>query len=162
MTVHQQVEQLYEEERDAIYAYLLHFGVTAARAQEMTQESFLKLYLKMEKGESIDNPRAWLFRVAHHFAIKQATREPRFDPLLPHAEPPQAQPDPEQQLIRQEQHLALLRAVQDLSPQQRNCLHLRVQGLQYREIADVIGISTSAVGEFLRRATKRLKEAVHG
>jgi len=36
-----------------------------------------------------------------------------------------------------------------------------VQGLGYREIAEAIGISTSAVGEFLRRATKRLKRALH-
>jgi hypothetical protein len=36
-----------------------------------------------------------------------------------------------------------------------------VQGLGYREIAEVIGISSSAVGEFLRRATERLKRALH-
>ena len=51
-------------------------------------------------------------------------------------------------------------AVRDLSPQQRNCLHLRAQGLRYREIAETMGISSSAVGEFLRRAVVRLKEAL--
>jgi DNA-directed RNA polymerase specialized sigma24 family protein len=39
---------------------------------------------------------------------------------------------------------------------------LRVQGLRYREIAETVGISTSAVGEFLRRAVVRLKEAIDG
>jgi RNA polymerase sigma-70 factor (ECF subfamily) len=56
----------------------------------------------------------------------------------------------------------LSRAIGELSPQQKNCLHLRAQGLRYREIAETIGISTSAVGEFLRRAVTRLKEAMDG
>jgi RNA polymerase sigma-70 factor (ECF subfamily) len=71
-------------------------------------------------------------------------------------------PDPEAALIDRQRRRALAEAVRGLSPQQRNCLHLRAQGLRYREIADAIGISTSAVGEFLRRAVTRLKEAMHG
>jgi RNA polymerase sigma-70 factor (ECF subfamily) len=53
-------------------------------------------------------------------------------------------------------------ALESLSPQQRNCLYLRSEGLRYREIAEVIGISSSTVNEFLRRAIARLAEAVNG
>ncbi len=52
-------------------------------------------------------------------------------------------------------------ALETLSPQQKNCLYLRSQGLRHREIAKVIGISSSTVNEFLRRAIARLAEAVH-
>jgi DNA-directed RNA polymerase specialized sigma24 family protein len=62
---------------------------------------------------------------------------------------------------RQRQNV-LQRAIRDLSPRQRNCLHLRAQGLRYREIAAVIGISTSAATEFLRRAAVRLKGIMDG
>jgi RNA polymerase sigma-70 factor (ECF subfamily) len=51
------------------------------------------------------------------------------------------------------------RAVENLSEQQRRCLHLRLEGLRYPEIAATLGISASAVGEFLRRAIVRLKRA---
>ena len=160
MTVHERVEQIYEAERDNIYSYLLYFGVSAGRAQELAQDSFLKLYLKMDKGELIENPRAWLYRVAHNSAIRAHEREPAFDELDPNVTANDLAPDPERALIERQRRSALNRAIRDLSPQQRNCLHLRVQGLRYREIADVIGISTSAVGEFLRRAVSRLKEAL--
>jgi len=160
MTVHERVEQIYEAERDNIYSYLLYFGVPSQRAQELAQDSFLQLYLKMSNGESIENPRAWLYRVAHNFALRVYEREPAFDELDPNFKSPGTWPDPERALMDKQRKSALTEAIRDLSPQQRNCLHLRVQGLRYREIADVIGISTSAVGEFLRRAVTRLKEAM--
>jgi RNA polymerase sigma-70 factor, ECF subfamily len=159
MTVHERVEQIYEAERDSIYSYLLYLGVPAQRAQELTQDSFLKLYVKMSKGELIDNSRAWLYRVAHNAALRFYRREPAFDEIDPDCTP-QFSPDPERVLIDQQRKDALHEAIRALSPQQRNCLHLRVQGLRYREIAEIIGIRTSTVGEFLRRATTRLKEAL--
>jgi RNA polymerase sigma-70 factor (ECF subfamily) len=162
MTVHERVEQIYEAERDSIYHYLLYFGVPAGRAQELAQDSFLKLYLKMSKGEEIENPRAWLYRVAHNFALRSHQREPAFDELDVNFHARDASPDPERALIDRQRREALRDAIRGLSPQQKNCLHLRVKGLKYREIADVIGISTSAVGEFLHRAVTRLKEAMDG
>ncbi len=158
MTVEQRVEEIYAAERDNIYAYLLCFHVPAGRAQELTQDSFLKLYLKMARGEEIENPRAWLYRVAHNFALRCHEREPVFDEIGPYFQALETSPDAERTLIDRERRSALMRAIRGLSPQQRNCLDLRVQGLRYREIAAVIGISTSAVGEFLRRAVIKLKE----
>ena len=160
MTVHERVEQIYEAERESIYSYLLYFGIPAGRAQELAQDSFVKLYLKLARGEEIENPRAWLYKVAHNFALRSREREPRFDELDPDLQRAEGSPDPERELMDRERQRALTEAIRDLSPQQRNCLHLRVQGLRYREIAETIGISTSAVSEFLRRAVNRLKEAV--
>jgi RNA polymerase sigma-70 factor, ECF subfamily len=161
-TVHERVEQIYEAEREHIYSYLLCFGVPAQRAQELAQDSFLKLYIKMSKGESIENPRAWLYRVAHNSALRFHRREPAFDALDSSAEPTEPLPDPERALIDCERSSTLRNAIRDLSPRQRNCLELRARGLRHREIAEVIGISTSAASEFLRRAVVRLKEAVNG
>lgn len=162
MSTHERVEEIYVSERSHIYSYLLYCGVPAQRAQELAQDSFLKLYLKMSKGEPIENPRAWLYRVAHNFALRYHEREPVFDEIDPNFRLPEAGTDPETALIERQHRVALLDAVRNLSPQQRNCLHLRAQGLRYREIAETIGISTSAVGEFLRRAVVRLKEVMNG
>ena len=59
----------------------------------------------------------------------------------------------------EERRSRLRTEIERLSVQQRACLELRAQGLRYREIGEIIGISTSAVGEFLRRAIERLREA---
>ena len=162
MSVHERVEEIYLAERNNIYAYLLYCGVPPQRAQELAQDSFLKLYQRLSRGEPVENPRAWLYRVAHNRAMRYHQREPVFDEIDVHFDIPQEGPDPESALAGRQRRAALVDAIRGLSPQQRNCLHLRVQGLHYREIAEAIGISTSAVGEFLRRATARLKEALNG
>jgi RNA polymerase sigma-70 factor, ECF subfamily len=161
MTIQERVEQIYEAERANIYSYLLYFGLPADRAQEVAQDAFLVLYRKMLRGARIENPRAWLYKVAHNLALRTHTREPRFDALPEETEPVDTQLDPEQALLDRAEKAALSDAIRALSPQQRNCLHLRVQGLRYREIAETVGISTSAVGEFLRRAAVRLKGALN-
>lgn len=163
MNAQETVEQIYQAEREKIYSYLVQLAISPAHAQEITQEAFLKLYLELNKGDDpIHNPRAWLYRVAHNMALRSRGREARFAPFDPDSTPVDTTPDPERKLLERARRAALQRAVSDLSPQQRNCLHLRVQGLRYREIGEVLGISSSAVGEFLRRAAIRLKEAVHG
>ena len=162
MTVNDRVEEIYAAERDHIYAYLLYFSVPAGRAQELAQDAFLKLYLKMSKGESIENPRAWLYKVAHNSAQRFHQRELVFDELVGAVDPADRLPDPESAAMERQRKTALLSAIRDLSPRQRNCLHLRAQGLRHRQIADVIGISTSAATEFLRRAAVRLKGIMDG
>jgi RNA polymerase sigma-70 factor (ECF subfamily) len=160
MSVNERLEEIYVAERNHIYMYLLYCGVPPQRAQELAQDSFLKLYLKMSRGEAVENPRAWLYQVAHHSAIRHHQREPVFDQIDASIRLAEPSMDPENALIDRQRSLALVAAVRDLSPQQRNCLHLRAQGLRYREIATTIGISTSSVSEFLRRAVVRLKEVL--
>ena len=160
MSVHERLEEIYVAECNHIYTYLLYCGVPPQRAQELAQDSFLKLYLKMSRGEAVENPRAWLYRVAYNSALRHHRREPIFDQIGSSIHLVESGMDPEATLIDQQRRLALVTAVRDLSPQQRNCLHLRAQGLRYREIAETIGISTSAVSEFVRRAVARLKEAL--
>jgi RNA polymerase sigma-70 factor (ECF subfamily) len=158
-----QVEQIYAEVRNPVCAYLLYLGLPAAQAQEVTQEAFLRLYQTMRKGDGIDNPRAWLFRVAHNLGLKVRSRERAFRAVAPDWDRfvhPSA--SPEGLLLDREKTGRVADAMESLSPQQRNCLYLRSEGLRYREIAEVIGISSSTVNEFLRRAIARLAEAVNG
>jgi len=162
-TLHDQVEKAFEDARDDVYRYLLTLGLWPPQAQEATQDVFLKLYVALRQGEKILNIRAWIFRVAHNHGLNVRAREDVMQPFDPDLENRIVQRwnDPEQEAIEGEQMLRLNRALAGLSEQQRNCLYLRAEGLRYREIAHTIGISTSTVGEFLRRAISRLKKAVH-
>jgi RNA polymerase sigma-70 factor (ECF subfamily) len=154
------VTRLFEEARDDVYRYLLTLGLYPPQAQEATQEVFLRLYVTLRKGENIENPRAWVFRVAHNYGLKVRARQdqPPFDPALDERIA-SAEAGPEESLLERERLLRFHRAVENLSEQQRRCLHLRMEGLRYPEIAAALGISASAVGEFLRRAIVRLRRA---
>ena len=155
-----QVAQIYIETREDVYRYLLTLGVHPPKAQEAVQEVFLRLYSSLKKGEKIESLRGWVFRVAHNYGLKVRARqsaEEKFDPAL---ETRLAAPgmDAERNLLAREKMTRLNQAVESLSDQQKRVLFLRMEGLRYPEIASTLGISASAVGEFLRRALLRLKK----
>jgi RNA polymerase sigma-70 factor (ECF subfamily) len=156
----EQVTRVYEEAREDVYRYLLTLGLYPPQAQEATQEVFLRLYATLRKGEDIRSPRGWIFRVAHNLGLKiragQDSELP-FDPDLESRFAAAGTADPEQQLVERERMRRFHRAVEGLSERQRHCLFLRLEGLRYPEIGSVLGISQSAVGEFLRRAIERLR-----
>ena len=160
MTLQDEVAQLFEEMREGIYRYLLSLGLFPAQAQEATQEVFLRLYAALKREEPIQNRRAWLVRVAHNLGLKvraQQASHASFEPDM-EARLADAEMNPEQRVLERERLLRFHRAVENLSEQQRRCLHLRLEGLRYPEIAEALGISASAVGEFLRRALLRLRK----
>ncbi len=159
-TLQDEVAHLFLEARDDVYRYLLGLGLYPPQAQEGVQEAFLRLYATLKKGEKIQNPRAWIFRVAHNLGLKirmrQASQTPFDADLESHIASSDA--DPERSLLDRERDIRFHRAIQGLSEQQQRCLFLRLEGLRYPEIAEVLGISASAVGEFLRRAILRLRK----
>lgn len=151
---------MFTEAKDDVYRYLLTLGVHPPEAQEGAQEVFLRLYAALKKGEEIQNPRAWIFRVAHNLGLKIRSRhgvQSSYD-ADEAFQIAGTEPDPEQSLIDRERSRRFHEAVGHLSEQQRRCLFLRLEGLRYPEIGQVLGISGSAVGEFLRRAIKQLKK----
>jgi RNA polymerase sigma-70 factor (ECF subfamily) len=158
---HQQATRIYEESREDVYRYLLTLGLPPPQAQEAAQESFLRLYVALERGTLIENMRAWVFRVAHNHAMDVRAKE-RFQPLDPGLEDllRDSRPGAEKDLIEGEKMKQLGKAWATLSRQQRQCLHLRAEGLRYREIADTLQISMSSVREFVCRAIARLQKAV--
>lgn len=158
-----EIEQIYHQTHSAICAYIRCLGVPQSQAQEVTQEIYLRLYQTMRKGEEILNVRAWLFRAAHNLGLNVRAREKAFRALNPEWDrfAALAVESPERALLDREKARKVRSALETLSPQQRNCLYLRAEGLRYREIAEVMGISPNTVNEFLRRAIARLAETVN-
>lgn len=155
------VLRAYQEAREDVYYYVLTLGLSPGQAQDVAQEVFLKLYLQLRAGEEIRNDRAWVFRVAHNEALKMKAKERSHAELTPEIEPVSNATSAEEAVIDGESQQRLRAALDDLSPQQRQVLHLRASGLRYREIGETIGITTSTVSEFLRRAVVRLRKAMY-
>jgi len=65
----QRVICVYEESRDDVYRYLLTLGLPPPQAREATQEAFLRLHVTLDRGADVQNLRAWVFRVAHNYAL---------------------------------------------------------------------------------------------
>lgn len=157
----------YGQERDAIYRYLVSLGTNPSEAQDLTQESFLKLYIALRNRKQIENARAWLFTAASNLAMNQR----RWWKFRPSASDEDMERwartaagrygTPEQTLLNNETATQLAEAVRQLSQQQRACLQLRREGFRYREIARILGVSLPTVAEFVRRAVAKLKKAMN-
>jgi RNA polymerase sigma-70 factor, ECF subfamily len=161
--VQRSVESLYGKHLEELHRYVLRIGVNRSQAGDICQEAFVRLFLAMRAGQRIDRPRAWLFAVVHNTAIDAMKASLRDGPLDPGLEGSIAArgPDPEQAALEREKSERLRCAFRSLPPQQRYCMYLRAEGLRYREIAEILGIGTSAIAETVERAVKRIREALN-
>jgi RNA polymerase sigma-70 factor (ECF subfamily) len=157
---------LFHELRKPLLRYLVCLGLSADDAQDVVQDAFLSLHQHLtldqtrEPGGIQENIRSWLFRVAHNQARnRQKTYERRFGaPLDAGVERVSDASTPEQMVLKKEKFRRLDRAIQLLTECERECLLLRAEGLRYREIAEVLGMATSTVGEAVDRAVRKLAE----
>jgi RNA polymerase sigma-70 factor (ECF subfamily) len=162
-----EVIRLFDQFRNPLLRYALSFGLSVHDGEEVIQEVFLALFRHLRLGKSRRNLRGWIFRVAHNLALKRWAANKRLHEII---DPDEtivdrqlaATPNPEEQMTSG-QALAHLRATLRALPEQdRWCLSLRAEGLRYREIATVVGISLGGVSIALTRAVARLRRAESG
>lgn len=163
-SLRQQVSSVFELLREPVYHYLLTLLNNTSEAEDLTQETFLRLYLCLRRGETIVNARAWLFRVAHNLAINQATRikqsklESVDDQIWQQLCDLRQDPAPgaEERLLEWERHERLQTNLARMTEQERLSLELRAEGLGYREVADILGLPTQTLVSLVGRAIKKL------
>lgn len=133
-------------------------------AEEVVQEAFLCLFRHLQRGKSRENLRGWIFRVVHNLALKQRDASERLceitaDDWATVETQPDHAPNPEQLLSFGQKRSRLLAVFASLPEADRSCLSLRAEGLRYREIASVVGISLGSVSISLKRSLARLMRA---
>jgi RNA polymerase sigma factor (sigma-70 family) len=147
-------EQLYSEHAGEVFQYALAVLSNPTDAEDVTQTTFLNAYRALQRGERPLKPHNWLIKIAHNVCRmrwRQAGSRPR-EVALEHAPEPFAR-DQEGPALDE-----VLTALAALSFNQRAALVMReLEGRTYQEIADVLGVSVSAVEALLFRARRRLK-----
>jgi RNA polymerase sigma-70 factor, ECF subfamily len=144
--------QLFREHGGAIYRFCRSSLRSATDAEDVVQETFLKLLQHLKANGDRRNLRSWLFTVAANACRDRARGRARWLPWSADSDRRIAQVDEERDDIRQAQ--AALRA---LGARDRLLLSLRANGLSYREIAVASGIRETSVGRLLARAVDRWK-----
>lgn len=152
---------LFDELGDRIFRYLLYLGVSPHDGEEIVQESFLLLFQHLRRGKSRENLRGWVFKVARNLAFKQLRRNCDQQRLLIPLDDPAAaragsDADPEQQARSRRRQANLWAVVKALPKRDQACLFLRAEGLRYREIADIVGVSLGSVAASLARSLGKL------
>jgi RNA polymerase sigma-70 factor (ECF subfamily) len=168
MTLSERVHGLFEQLHVPVFRYLLRKTRDSGRAEDITQETFLRLFRHLREDRLLDNPKAWLFTVANNLAVDANRSESHTKDLdettWKKIEESRSglQADPEKLMLQRERLDRLHIAVLNLTPLQRECLHLRAEGLRYREVANLLKISPSTVMDAVRRATLKLAREFDG
>jgi RNA polymerase sigma-70 factor (ECF subfamily) len=163
----ERVAALYEAHRGEIYRFLVGQGLEPAKAQELAQDVFMKLFVAVTKGSEILSEQAWLYGVASKLAVDYWRREGRpmwieLDSFPAMAESLRSSdPTPEANYVRNDRLKRVAKAMARLPKEQRLGIHLRMQGLRYREIAGILGVSVSTAAEWLSIGVERLRSAAN-
>jgi RNA polymerase sigma-70 factor (ECF subfamily) len=159
-----EVVALFDQLRAPVLRYLLSFGICVPDAEEIVQEVFLALFQHLRQKKSRVNLQGWVFRVAHNSALKQRLRARRESDRFSYvpeilARTEDLNPGPEESVASGQRQQRLLAVVRALPEQDQCCLSLRAEGLRYREIAEVLGISLGSVAASLEKSLSRLTRA---
>jgi RNA polymerase sigma-70 factor, ECF subfamily len=133
-----------------VWRFLRHLLGDAALAEDVTQETFLRLYQRLPTFAGRSRFSTWVFRVARNAGVDALRAARRHDRLLATLPPPPPGPAPEARV-------EAMAAVASLSPKLREALLLvEVFGFTYREAAEVLRVPDGTVKSRVYHARVRL------
>jgi RNA polymerase sigma-70 factor (ECF subfamily) len=164
---------LAEKYHRPIHHFLFRMVRNQAIAEELAQEVFLRVYRSRESYRAEAKFTTWLYRIATNLAVNHA-RNTKHERAVQNVylDAPDEQtgtrpdvacdePSVEQRLLREERMKAIRAQVMALPERQQMAVVLhKYQGMDYREIGQVLKLSESAVKSLLFRAYQTLRETL--
>jgi RNA polymerase sigma-70 factor (ECF subfamily) len=144
-----------------IYSYLRRLCGSAADAEDLTQQTFLKVWSSLDSFKGRSRFSTWLYRIAHNTYVDFQRRNAgnnRDRSYQWWAECIDENPGPFANVAERQLARRLYETVDQLDEDKRSIVHLHYyQGLSIRETAKVLGIATSTVKYRLREVLKILR-----
>jgi len=152
---------LYDEYRPRLFRYMRSMQLRRDSADEVIQETFMRLTMQLLKENDIENVQGWIVRVAHNLAVDLLKKERgpviaaesvtfvmenRVDPAL----------SPEEAYSKKERSRRMSAALSSLKPLHRQCFQLRAQGFRYKDIGLTLGISQQRAAFIVKQVAVRL------
>ena len=157
--------RLFEEFSAPIYNYVLRMVSDADRAADITQDTFIKAYRKLDTVTDAAATRSWLYRIATNTAIDDMRRRRMVSPMRDDepafANRPDPRPGPEAEVIAGTLDERVQRALMTLRPNHRQCLLLSdLEDMSAMQIGEVMNLSYAAVRTLLCRARGEMRRAL--
>ena len=144
--------------KDGLTLYLNGYVHDISLAEELTEETFVKLVLKRPRFSGDSAFKTWLYTIARHVAIDYLRRKKQNVSTEDCKELVDEQADLERTFLQQEQKLQLYEAIEQLKPEYRQVLWLYYfADFSHKQIARILGKSTHNVEMLASRARQALK-----
>jgi len=156
-------KEIFDAYAARLYNYACRLVGDAEEARDLTQDSFLKAYRALVRGEEPRDLPAWLYRIVSNTCLDALRRRRliRWQPLddLLAVLGVAAGRGPEEQVLQRERQNEVERVLAQLPPRYRMYLLLRErEGFSYREIAAITGDTPDTVKVTLYRARERARQ----
>jgi RNA polymerase sigma-70 factor (ECF subfamily) len=157
--------RLFDEFSAPIYNYVLRMVSDADRAADITQDTFIKAYRKLDTVTDAAATRSWLYRIATNTAIDDMRRRRMVSPMRDDepvfANRPDPRPGPEAEVMAGTLDERVQRALMALRPNHRQCLLLSdLEDMSAMQIGEVMNLSYAAVRTLLCRARGEMRRAL--
>jgi RNA polymerase sigma-70 factor (ECF subfamily) len=131
--------------------------------QDVLQETYARAWKSIAgfRGKESSAFLGWLKGIAEHVILDLVSLHKRKDIIYVEEPPesPHGEPSPSKVLRREERFFRLQKALDDLSPEQREVITLvRIEGLKIKEAAGKMNRTPNAATKLLTRALKKLKD----
>ncbi len=147
-----------------VYSFVLRMVRDAALAEDLTQEAFIRGFVKIRLFDLERRFLPWIFRIAANLVrnyMKSPARREVARPPEELAGRSDSRDDPSEALIRKRRLALVERALVELPEKYRAALLLKqVEGFSYKEISEVLGVSVWALKMRVSRSRKRLRARV--
>jgi RNA polymerase sigma-70 factor (ECF subfamily) len=146
------------------FAFALQLAGNRDDAMDIVQEAYLRLHGRWAECERPDKAVAWLYTIVRNLAIDHLRwRARRAEAGIDDSLHASAQQGPEEDAARNQRMRRLWAAIAGLPPEQREILLLRDwHGLNYSEVAEVLGLSIGTVSSRIHHARQRVRAAMEG
>ena len=151
------VLEAFEDHRLKLSSFAYAMTRDRDAAEDLVQESFLRLVRELNAGRTPDNVAAWLFRVCSNLALSRGRRLNVAQRFLRVTRTLHHEPAADLEILRREENEALLAGLATLPADARAALLMAAQGFSGREIAEAVGRSETATRTMMFRAREKLR-----
>jgi RNA polymerase sigma-70 factor (ECF subfamily) len=161
---------------DAVYRFALRLAGAPDRAEDLTQETFLRAFRSWDQYTPGTRCKSWLFTICRNVFLRQRERRQRHDEIVQETtvrDAPGVEPvnplwasvtgsDPEGEFFGSLVDETILDAVDGLQEEYRSAVVLSdVEGLSYAEIAELMDVPVGTVKSRLFRGRRQLQKALY-
>lgn len=147
--------------KDALYRLALRITLSHEEAEDIVQDTLIKVWDKRESWNEIESIEAFSITICRNLALDRIKKHDNLNDSLEErqTESPDTSSTPFEDTLQQDRIELVRNLINALPEKQRSCMQLRdFEGKPYKEIANILGISEEQVKVNIFRARQTVKE----
>jgi RNA polymerase sigma-70 factor (ECF subfamily) len=149
--------------KNELYRLALRITLNPAEAEDIVQETMIKVWNKREQWNDIESIEAFCLTICRNISLDKMRKMENQNQSLEESEhdaPDQSySSNPEEQAMQQDKLMLIRRLINDLPEKQRSAMQLRdFEGKSYKEIAQIMDISEEQVKINIFRARQTIRQ----